>query len=46
MSHLTVVHQHVMPDTLNYKEEGGVSMHPDGSRFIAVRIGNLASLES
>jgi hypothetical protein len=33
---LSVVNEWQMPDPLSFREEGGTSMHPDGTRFITV----------
>lgn len=32
---LSIIKEFTMPSTLSFKEEGGASMHPDGSKFIA-----------
>lgn len=33
---LSVLNEWQMPDPLSFREEGGTSMHPDGTRFITV----------
>ena len=33
---LTVLKSYTMPDTMNFNEEGGVSVHPNGLTFMAV----------
>ena len=35
-SNLIILSQFEMPMPLSFKEEGGASLHPDGSKFIAV----------
>ena len=36
MSDLSVVKQFSMPPPMHFKEEGGASLSPDGTKFIAV----------
>jgi hypothetical protein len=33
---LQLLHEYDMPTPLTFKEEGGVSLSPDGTKFIAV----------
>lgn len=35
-SDLTLLREFAMPTPMTFKEEGGVSLAPDGSKFIAV----------
>ena len=35
LSDLSVSRQFVMPDAMHFKEEGGVTLHPSGERFMA-----------
>jgi hypothetical protein len=37
MADLSVVKEFSMPPPMHFKEEGGASLSPDGSKFIAVR---------
>ncbi len=34
---LVPIQEFSMPDPLSFREEGGTSMHPDGTRFVTVR---------
>lgn len=33
---LSILNEFQMPDPLSFREEGGSSMHPDGTKFISV----------
>ena len=35
---LSILKSYTMPDTMNFNEEGGVSVHPSGKTFMAVSI--------
>lgn len=37
MTDLSVVKEFSMPPPMHFKEEGGASLSPDGTKFIAVR---------
>lgn len=37
LSTMQLLREYEMPNPMSFKEEGGISLHPNGTKFIAVR---------